>query len=54
MPPVLLVDDDTGDPYEGYYTAALGALGKDYDVWTVASQGLPAPPSSTPNYQIVT
>ena len=40
--PILLVDDDDGSSYEGYYTAALDALGKDYDTWSVQSQGSPS------------
>ncbi len=50
--PILLVDDDTGDAYESYYTAALTALGKDYDVWTVQSQGSPSA-SELQQYDIV-
>jgi hypothetical protein len=40
--PILVVDDDNGLPYEGYFTAALDALSKDYDTWTVQSQGSPS------------
>ncbi len=42
VPPILLVDDDNGSAYESYYTAALNALGKSYDLWTVQSQGSPS------------
>ena len=41
MRQVLLVDDDAGDPYESYFTGALDALGIEYDLWTVYSQGSP-------------
>jgi hypothetical protein len=37
-----VVDDDNGLPYETYFTAALDATGRDYDTWTVQSQGSPA------------
>ncbi|RLG81477.1 MAG: hypothetical protein DRO09_01950, partial [Thermoprotei archaeon] len=41
--PILLVDDDTGDSYETYYIQALTDLGyqqgKDFEVWSVASDG---------------
>ncbi len=40
--PILVVDDDAGKTYEGYYTAALDALGKEYDTWNVQSQGSPS------------
>jgi subtilisin family serine protease len=50
--PILLVDDDTGDTYEGYYTAALNALGKNYDTWTIQSQGSPSA-ATLQQYQIV-
>jgi hypothetical protein len=40
--PILVVDDDDGLPYEAYFTSALNGLGKDYDVWTVQSQGSPS------------
>jgi len=36
-PPILFVDDDGGDPYEGYFKAALDSTGIAYDVWTVPS-----------------
>jgi subtilisin family serine protease len=52
VPPILLVDDDTGDSYQSYYTAALTALGKSYDVWTVATQGSPSA-STLQQYDIV-
>lgn len=50
--PILLVDDDKGKSYESYYTAALNALGKEYDVWTVESQGSPSA-SELQRYDIV-
>jgi subtilisin family serine protease len=40
--PILLVDDDNGSTYQTYYTAALAALGRSYDTWTVSSQGSPS------------
>jgi len=40
--PILLVDDDAGSSYEGYYTAALDALDKGYNTWNVQSQGSPS------------
>ena len=41
MRQVLFVDDDNGDAVESYFTDALDALGIEYDVWTVTSQGSP-------------
>jgi hypothetical protein len=41
MKQVLLVDDDAGDAYESYFTNALDAVGVEYDLWTVSSQGSP-------------
>ncbi len=41
-PPVLVVDDDQNSPnLVSYYTSALDALGVEYDVWTVTTQGNP-------------
>ncbi len=40
--PILLVDDDANSSYQTYYTAALNALGKGYDTWTVYTQGSPS------------
>ncbi len=37
----LLVDDDTGANYQTWYENALTAIGEDYDLWTVSSQGSP-------------
>ncbi len=39
---ILLVDDDANSSYEAYFTAALAALGRGYDTWTVYSQGSPS------------
>ena len=36
MPCILLVDDDAGNSYETYYTAALDALGLDYALWSTS------------------
>jgi C1A family cysteine protease len=49
---ILVVDDDAGKSYEGYYTAALGALGKSYHTWNVQSQGSPSA-SKLGEYEIV-
>ncbi|HIC90188.1 MAG TPA: DUF11 domain-containing protein [Anaerolineae bacterium] len=38
---ILLVDDDEGKTYDQYYTAALDALHRSYDVWNVATAGSP-------------
>jgi hypothetical protein len=40
-PPVLFVDDDQGQAFERFYTAALGASAIGYDTWEVTTQGLP-------------
>jgi hypothetical protein len=38
IPPILLVDDDDNDPdVRGTYTAALDALGLEYDIWDTAN-----------------
>jgi hypothetical protein len=42
LPPVLLVDDDAGDTYQGYFETAITNAGYSYDLWTVAGQGSPA------------
>jgi hypothetical protein len=39
--PILFVDDDGGDSYENYITAALDSVGALYDVWTYETQGCP-------------
>ncbi len=40
---ILLVDDDKDDPdVRSYYTGTLEALGLDYEVWDVSTQGNPA------------
>ena len=36
VPCILLVDDDAGNSYETYYTAALDALGLDYALWSTS------------------
>jgi len=43
-PPLLVVDDDLGDPgqLETYYITALDALGERYDLWQVSVQGVPS------------
>lgn len=40
--PVLLVDDDGGREYEGFYESALAASGFAYDEWNIYSQGRPS------------
>jgi hypothetical protein len=39
--PILFVDDDGGDSYETYISAALDSVGALYDVWTHETQGCP-------------
>lgn len=42
---VLVVDDDEGRPYEGYFTIPIGNLMKPFDVWDVQWMG--SPPAET-------
>jgi choice-of-anchor B domain-containing protein len=54
LPPVLLVDDDSGPDVRGYYTQTLAQLAVNYDVWTSNGGGLAAPTSfADPNAQIL-
>ena len=39
---VLLVDDDGGEDYEKYFTAALDAAGRSYGVWNLSAAKLTA------------
>ncbi len=39
--PILFVDDDGGDSYEGLMMAALDSVGVGYDVWTYETQACP-------------
>jgi hypothetical protein len=39
--PILFVDDDGGESYEGYFLVALDSMGAGYDVWTHETQGAP-------------
>jgi len=39
--PILLVDDDGGGPYEGYFFTALDSVGLAYDVWIYETFGAP-------------
>jgi len=39
--PILLVDDDGGESYEGYFFTALDSVGLAYDVWTYETFGSP-------------
>lgn len=41
-PRVLLVDDDAGASYEGYYAGSLDSVGALYSQWTVSAQGSPS------------
>ena len=41
-PSILFVDDDQGEDFERFYTAALAGNNLLYDVWEVATNGLPA------------
>lgn len=50
--PILFVDDDGGDSYEGYIIAALDSVGVLYDVWTHATEGCP-PDTIFEQYQSV-
>ncbi len=53
LPCILLVDDDGNNPdVRSYYTQALDALGVDYAVWDLATQGNPAA-ADLIGYQIV-
>jgi hypothetical protein len=45
QPTVLIVDDDGGSAYEGYFKITLGNLKKHYAVWNVQDEG--SPPIST-------
>ena len=50
--PILFVDDDGGDSYEGYIIAALDSVGVLYDVWTHETDGCP-PDTIFEQYQSV-
>jgi hypothetical protein len=50
---VLFVDDDEGDPYESYFTAALDAGGYRYDIWDVAAEGAAPGAPELSSYQAV-
>ncbi len=45
---VLLIDDDGGNDYEDYFTAALAHTGKAYGVWDLSVGKLPAAAQSIP------
>ena len=49
---ILLVDDDGGSSYEGYFKEALDANGYGYDVWDVSAQGSPGY-STLSQYKVV-
>ena len=52
LPTVLIVDDDGGSAYEGYFKIPLGNLKKHYQIWDVQNDG--SPPSNTlENYGVV-
>lgn len=42
IPRVLLVDDDAGSAYEGFYRGALDSVSALYREWTVSSSGSPS------------
>ncbi len=50
-PTVLIVDDDGGSAYEGYFKIPLGNLKKHYRVWDVQKEGSPA--GVLENYRVV-
>ncbi|MHC4697048.1 MAG: hypothetical protein ACYTFA_09920 [Planctomycetota bacterium] len=52
LPTVLIVDDDDGSPYEGYFKIPLGNLKKHYHVWDVQNEGSP-PLDILGNYRAV-
>ncbi|MEY4177826.1 MAG: hypothetical protein RLY70_1400, partial [Planctomycetota bacterium] len=51
--PYLLVDDDMGESYERFFTAAMNANSYVYDVWDVATVGAGPTAADLSNYDIV-
>jgi subtilisin family serine protease len=51
--PYLFVDDDMGESYERFFTAALNANSYVYDVWDVAAVGSGPTAADLTNYDIV-
>ena len=51
--PYLLVDDDMGESYERFFTAAMNANSYSYDVWDVALVGTGPTAADLANYEIV-
>jgi len=52
LPTVLIVDDDGGSSYEGYFKIPLGNLKKHFQVWDVQESGSP-PSDILVNYEAV-
>jgi hypothetical protein len=52
LPTVLIVDDDAGSAYEGYFKIPLGNLKKHYQVWDVQENGSPSS-EVLENYNVV-
>ncbi|HKQ50154.1 MAG TPA: S8 family serine peptidase [Phycisphaerae bacterium] len=54
IPPILLVDDDDNSPdVRSYYTTALNALGKSYDVWNTNNTDTEPSAAELSPYKIV-
>ena len=54
VPAILLVDDDNNSPdVRGYYTAALTALGQDYDVWDTGGTDTEPDLATLSQYQLI-
>lgn len=51
--PILFVDDDLGETYERFFTAALAAGGFSFDIWNVASNGSTPSSAELSNYDLV-
>ena len=52
LPTVLIVDDDGGSAYEGYFKIPVGKLKKHYQVWDVQENGSPTS-NIMENYEVV-
>ena len=52
LPTILIVDDDGGSSYEGYFKIPLGNLKKHFQVWDVQESGSP-PSDILENYEAV-
>jgi len=51
--PILFVDDDEGDPLEGYFTAAMDANGYTHDIWDSYATGASPTASDMSAYSAV-